>query len=91
MCACIRFVTVLAVIALLATCALARAATTLTPADEQFSRTPKPPEKPRINGPRVYGVWPGKPVLFRIPATGRQPMQFAVEGLPEGLALDLLV
>jgi alpha-galactosidase len=81
----------LAVIALLATCALARAATTLTPADEQFSRTPKPPEKPRINGPRVYGVWPGKPVLFRIPATGRQPMQFAVEGLPEGLALDLLV
>ncbi len=32
--------------------------------------TPKPGPEPRINGPRVYGVRPGKPFLYRIPATG---------------------
>jgi alpha-galactosidase len=42
----------------------------------------------RSNGPRVFGVHPGSPFLFRIPCTGERPMQFAVEGLPEGLSLN---
>ncbi len=50
--------------------------------------TPKPPKAPRINGARVFGVRPGSPFLYRIPATGERPMQFAVNGLPEGLSLD---
>jgi alpha-galactosidase len=50
--------------------------------------TPKPGLKPRINGPRVFGVRPGSPFLFAIPATGERPMNFAVAGLPKGLRLD---
>ncbi|MDQ1255998.1 MAG: Alpha-galactosidase, partial [Candidatus Hydrogenedentes bacterium] len=34
------------------------------------------------------GATPGRPFLFRIPATGAPPLHFSAEGLPEGLALD---
>ena len=50
--------------------------------------TPPPPAAPRINGPRVYGERPGRPFLYHIPATGRRPMHFSVQGLPQGLAID---
>jgi len=50
--------------------------------------TPPAPEVPRVNGPGVFGVRPGAPFLYAIPATGRRPMTFAAEGLPAGLALD---
>jgi alpha-galactosidase len=50
--------------------------------------TPKPPATPRINGPKVFGVRPGHPVLFTVAATGDRPMQFSAEGLPEGVKLD---
>lgn len=50
--------------------------------------TPKPPAHPRINGPTVFGVRPGHPFLFQIPATGERPMRFAAEHLPAGLTLD---
>ena len=50
--------------------------------------TPKPSPRPRINGPRVFGVRPGNPFLFTIPATGDRPMEFSAEGLPVGLTLD---
>lgn len=50
--------------------------------------TPKPGPKPRINGPKVFGVRPGSPFLFTIPATGNQPISFFVENLPKGLTLD---
>ncbi len=51
-------------------------------------RTPKPPATPRINGPLIFGVRPGHPFLYRIPATGDRPMTFSVDGLPSGLKLD---
>jgi alpha-galactosidase len=51
-------------------------------------RTPKPPQTPRINGPSVFGVRPGNPFLYRIPTTGARPMEFSVESLPAGLAVD---
>lgn len=50
--------------------------------------TPKAPETPRINGPKVYGNRPGTPFLFKIPATGIRPMTFSAKGLPSGLKLD---
>lgn len=50
--------------------------------------TPPPPAEPRINGPAVFGVRPGSPFLYSIPATGDRPMTFAADGLPEGLSLD---
>ena len=51
-------------------------------------RTPKPPQTPRINGPSIFGVRPGHPFLYQIPATGARPMEFSVEPLPAGLAVD---
>lgn len=54
----------------------------------QYILTPKAPDAPRINGPKVYGARPGAEFLFRIPATGIRPMTFEAEGLPKGLELD---
>jgi alpha-galactosidase len=50
--------------------------------------TPRPGPEPRINGPRVYGVRPGMPFLYRIPATGARPMKFDAAGLPASIKLD---
>ena len=50
--------------------------------------TPPASARPRINGPSVFGVRPGSPFLYSIPASGERPMEFNVEGLPEGLAVD---
>jgi alpha-galactosidase len=50
--------------------------------------TPKPGPAPLIHGPAVYGVRPGHPLLYRIPATGDRPMRFAAKGLPRSLHLD---
>ncbi|HZR18640.1 MAG TPA: putative Ig domain-containing protein [Verrucomicrobiae bacterium] len=50
--------------------------------------TPAPAATPRINGARIFGVRPGHPFLFTIPATGDRPMTFEAEGLPSGLILD---
>ena len=58
------------------------------PREEAVILTPPPPPTPRINGARVFGVRPGSPFLFTIPATGDRPMSFAVDGLPNGLKVD---
>lgn len=50
--------------------------------------TPPAAPTPRINGARSFGVRPGHPFLFTVPATGERPLKFAAEGLPEGLKLD---
>jgi len=50
--------------------------------------TPKPKATPKINGPAVYGVRPGSPFLFRVPATGIRPMVFSASNLPSGLKID---
>jgi alpha-galactosidase len=67
-----------------------------TPAPEHNSaamttaeiRTPKAPATPHINGPAIFGVRPGNPFLYHIPATGDRPMSFAVDNLPSGLKLN---
>lgn len=41
-----------------------------------------------IHGPKIVGSTPGRPFLFRIPATGEKPYKFEAPGLPEGLKLD---
>ena len=50
--------------------------------------TPPAPASPRYNGPQVWGVRPGSPVIFRLAFSGEKPMKYAVEGLPEGVRLD---
>jgi len=55
---------------------------------EPYILTPKPSAKPKINSASVFGVRPGSPFQFRIPASGDRPMTFQVTGLPQGLELD---
>lgn len=57
-------------------------------ASAPYILTPPAPPEPRINGPKVFGVRPGSPFLFTIPASGERPMTFEAEGLPAGLKLD---
>jgi alpha-galactosidase len=59
-----------------------------SPHEDAVILTPKPPPQPRINGARVFGVRPGHPFLFTIPATGDRPMTFAADDLPAGLSVD---
>ena len=42
----------------------------------------------RINGPKVFGVRPGSPLLFKIPASGERPLRYGAKGLPAGLIVD---
>ncbi len=58
------------------------------PREEAVILTPKPGPEPRITSARVFGVRPGSPVLYTISATGRRPMGFNAENLPNGLSVD---
>ncbi|MBI4811594.1 MAG: NPCBM/NEW2 domain-containing protein, partial [Ignavibacteriales bacterium] len=55
---------------------------------EPYILTPKPSDLPKINGVKVFGIRPGNPFLYTIAATGKRPMTFSAENLPEGLNLD---
>lgn len=56
--------------------------------DLPVSLTPPAPPAPRINGPAVFGVRPGSPVIYNIPATGTRPVTFEVKNLPKGLTVN---
>ncbi len=43
---------------------------------------------PMIHGARVTGATPGRPFLFKIPATGAAPLTYSAKNLPRGLVLD---
>ncbi|MBN1942931.1 MAG: putative Ig domain-containing protein [Phycisphaerae bacterium] len=70
----------------IATCIIAWQAAGIVHAQE--IRTPAAPDTPRVNGPSVFGVRPGSPFLYKIPATGAGTIQYSVDGLPEGLDVD---
>jgi alpha-galactosidase len=67
---------------------------TAKPESWTFPSEPAPPivsgwpATPRINPPRITGGTPGRPFLFRIPATGEAPLKFTARNLPAGLTLD---
>jgi len=50
--------------------------------------TPKPSAKPQINGAQIVGVRPGHPLLYKIAATGEEPITYSASHLPKGLQLD---
>ena len=50
--------------------------------------TPKSSPIPRINGPKIFGVRPQSDFLYKIHATGKSPLKFEIENLPDGLKLD---
>ena len=62
--------------------------TTGAPPEEPVILTPSPKATPRINGPKIFGVRPGHPILYRLPITGERPMKLSVKGLPKGLQFD---
>lgn len=57
-------------------------------AEPKVLLTPKPGPQPKINGPRLFGARPGHPFVYRIPCTGKRPIQFHVDNLPAGLQLE---
>ncbi len=58
------------------------------PKEKAVILTPKPGPKPKINGPKLFGVRQGRPFIYRIPTTGKRPMTFAAMNLPKGLKLE---
>ena len=42
---------------------------------------------PSINLPRVIGASAKKPIIFRIPVTGKRPVSISLENIPDGLTL----
>jgi len=58
------------------------------PREKEEILTPKSSPEPRINGAKIYGVRPGSPFLFRVPATGKRPLKYAAKGLPQGLTIN---
>ena len=62
--------------------------TSATPTVPPEILTPKPALTPRVNGPKIFGVRPGSPFLYSIPATGERPMIFSADNLPEGVELN---
>lgn len=69
-------------------CCVATASLRAAPASESPAGDLRPAQRLRINGPSVFGVRPGHPVLYRVPATGERPLQFSASGLPEGVQID---
>ena len=66
----------------------------VTPKLVQLPEPPRPsiararPNELGIHGATITGGSPGKAFLFRIPATGKKPLSYAVKGLPAGLELN---
>jgi alpha-galactosidase len=54
----------------------------------QEIRTPIAAPTPRVNGPSVFGVRPGSPLIYKIPATGSGTLTYSATGLPAGVSVD---
>ena len=50
--------------------------------------TPAEKKEPQINGADIWGVRPGRPVIFRVATSGARPIKFSAKGLPPGVTLD---
>lgn len=59
-----------------------------TAAQQKDIRTPAAGSAPKLNNPPVFGARPGNPFIYRIPATGKRPMSFEAQGLPDSFKLD---
>ena len=85
---------VLAALILISGCDMAGQQKTYSPKENKLSYdaryilTPKATDGPRINGAKVFGVRPGSPFLFIVPATGQRPIVFAADNLPTGLTIN---
>ncbi|HVZ29604.1 MAG TPA: putative Ig domain-containing protein, partial [Asticcacaulis sp.] len=76
------------IVLLAALVAVPAAAQVAVPDNRAYILTPPASSKPRINGPSVFGVRPGSPLLYHVPVTGDRPITYAAKGLPDGVTLD---
>jgi alpha-galactosidase len=62
----------------------------IAPAEKEAapSIAPSRTAAPMINYPRITGATPGRPFMFRIPASGAGELTFSAKNLPAGLTLD---
>ncbi|MEI6198049.1 MAG: NPCBM/NEW2 domain-containing protein, partial [Verrucomicrobiota bacterium] len=44
--------------------------------------------EPALHGPIITGASPGRPLFFRVPASGETPLEFSAENLPVGLKIN---
>ena len=44
--------------------------------------------EPKINNSQIFGASPKKPLIIRICASGKRPMTYGAENLPDGLRLN---
>jgi alpha-galactosidase len=58
------------------------------PSKTPYVLTPTTSFLPRINGPSVYGARPEAEFMYRVPVTGKEPIIYQANGLPEGLFID---
>lgn len=58
--------------------------------DLPYRLTPPDAPTPALHGAQLLGMRPGTPLHYRIAATGRLPLHFSAQGLPEGLKLNPL-
>ena len=56
--------------------------------DLPYRLTPPDAPTPTLHGARLLGARPGTPLHYRIAATGRAPLHFSAQGLPQGLTLN---
>ena len=66
----------------------ARIEPTTVEVDQLGILSPKIRKTPRINGPKVFGVRPGSPIIYRLPVSGERPVTFTAENLPAGTSFD---
>jgi len=62
--------------------------TTAENAAPSVNVTPEPASRPRINSPRVFGIRPGSPLLYKIATSGLKPFKYHTDCLPPGVKLD---
>jgi alpha-galactosidase len=74
--------------AIVMTDAAARPSSTLPPSEPVPTIASSSTDAPQLNSPRITGATPGRPFLFRIPASGKGPLTFTVKNLPAGLVVD---
>jgi alpha-galactosidase len=62
----------------------------IAPAEKEAapSIAPSRTAAPTINYPRITGATPGRPFMFRIPASGAGELTYSAKNLPAGLVLD---
>lgn len=55
---------------------------------EKYILTPSAIDTPRIHSPKVFGVRPHSPFLYKVAATGLEPITYTAYQLPAGLSID---